>query len=61
MMPFCLSLGGGSQETLMLELLPSFTVATVTALGGALGTVKDGELFHLHADSETVEEGKNKS
>lgn len=31
MMPFCISLGGGSQETLMLELLPSFTVATVTS------------------------------
>lgn len=42
MIPFCISLGGGSQETLMLELLFSFTVATVTALGGALGTLKGG-------------------
>lgn len=39
MMPFCISLGGGSQEMLMLVLLPSFVAATVTALGGALGTV----------------------
>lgn len=38
MIPFCISAGGGSQETLMLELLLSFTVTTVTALGGALGT-----------------------
>lgn len=31
-------LGGGSHETLMLELLLGFTAVTVTALGGALGT-----------------------
>lgn len=41
-MPFCMLLGGGSQVTLMLELLLSFTVATVTPLGGALGTVRGG-------------------
>lgn len=38
MMPFCMLLGGGSHETMMLEVLLCFTVATVTALGGALGT-----------------------
>jgi hypothetical protein len=33
-----MSAGGGSQDTLILELLLSFTVTTLTALGGALGT-----------------------
>lgn len=44
-----MSLRGGSQETLMLELelLPSFTVDTVTALGGALGTVRGGRNISL--------------
>lgn len=40
MTPFCMRLGGGSQETVALELLLSFT--TVTARGGALGTVRGG-------------------
>lgn len=59
MMPLCISLGGGSQETLTLELLPSFAVATVTARGGALGTVRGsqgGQLiqsFHRHTHDDT--------
>ena len=54
MTPFCMRLGGGSQETVALELLLSFT--TVTAWGGALGTVRGGGtalmLFHQHPYSE---------
>lgn len=40
MTPFCMWLGGGSHEMLMLEMLLGFTIVTVTALGGALGTEK---------------------
>lgn len=54
MTPFCISLGGGSQETLTPEELLSFTVAAVTALGGALGTVKRREAINIliHANCE---------
>lgn len=41
MTPFCISVGGGCHDTLMLELLLSLTVATVTARGGALGTARE--------------------
>lgn len=54
-----MSAGGGSQDTLILELLLSFTVTTVTALGGALGTAgKEGrsssEKTQLHVDIENI-------
>lgn len=51
MTPFCMWLGGGSHETLMLELLLGFTAVTVTALGGALGT----EGTQRSQDTETYE------
>lgn len=51
MTPFCVWLGGGSHETLMLELLLGFTTVTVTALGGALGTERTRSGVRVSKDS----------
>lgn len=60
MMAFCMRLGGGSQETLMLELLLSFTVVTVTALGGALGTERrQVSTIHLNCKSQIAQGNKS--
>lgn len=65
MMPLCVRLGGGSHETLTLELLLCFSGDTWTNLGGALGTERgDGEL-KLHESQKRfgamkVETRKNK-
>lgn len=52
MTPFCVWLGGGSHDTLMLELLLGFTTVTVTALGGALGTERTSRASGKKDDQE---------
>lgn len=55
MTPFCMWLGGGSHEMLMLELLLGFTTVTVTALGGALGTKRTRvDTTQLESESRTL-------
>lgn len=57
MTPFCMWLGGGSQEMVKvtLVLLLGFTTATVTALGGALGTESARPVAHGYTQAKKHE------
>lgn len=55
MTPLCVRLGGGSHETLTLELLFCFSRDTWTALGGALGTERGQREFKPQHRQERFE------